>query len=170
MRLIDWRGDKYLNPKWVGHTRPQSKITRIMVHHDATWIPPIYSDKNRIYSEARYHYQQLGPGLQYHFSIANDGTIYWVRPFETWLYHAGDSKFNTEAVAVCLHGNFEKQNPTKQQIRALKELLDWLCTKNPQFPAAQKDVYGHREIRSTLCPGKNLIGWVKNYRIKRGKI
>jgi hypothetical protein len=69
-----------------------------------------------------------------------------------------------------LHGNFETQTPTAKQTQALKELLDWLSTKNPQFPADQGDVFGHRELRSTLCPGRNLIGWVQNYRRKLGRI
>jgi len=60
--------------------------------------------------------------------------------------------------------------PTREQYEALKQLLDWLCTQNPQFPADQNDVFGHREVSDsyTACPGDLLLPFVQEYRNTNG--
>ena len=61
------------------------------------------------------------------------------------------------------------QKPTREQLEALQQLLVNLCTKHPEFPADQNDVFGHREISSTACPGNELFPYVVQFR-NTGKI
>ena len=169
--ITDVKGDSYLNPAWPQEGRDQSIINKIIVHHDAAIRPHDYDSLARYRTEAAAHYNRLGPGLQYHFKVDNTGEIFWIRPFEQALYHAGDYPVNRRSIAICVDGYFHpepNQIPTKEQYEALKQLLDWLCTQNPQFPASQGDVYGHREISATACPGDNLIGFVQEYRNSGG--
>lgn len=171
--ITDVRGDTYLNPAWPQERRPESSIAKIVVHHDAALRPHDYDSMARYRSEAAAHYQRLGPGLQYHFKIDNVGEIFWIRSFDQALYHAGDYNVNRTSVAICLDGYFHppySQMPTREQYEALKQLLDWLCTQNPQFPADQDDVFPHRAISSTACPGENLYGWVDAYRNSGGNV
>lgn len=171
--IKDLRGNSFLNPGWSGHNRPLSAIRKIVVHHDAVVRPHSYDSVARYTEEARAHYDRLGPGLQYHFKIDNVGTIFWIRNFEKWLYHAGNGDVNYNGIAICLDGYFhapKNQKMTREQAEALKQLLDWLSTKNPAFPANQDDVIGHRNASSTACPGDRLYGWVNHYRAHKGKV
>jgi len=169
--ITDVRGDTYLNPAWPDEARSGNSITKIVVHHDASIRAHDYDSMARYRSEAAAHYQRLGPGLQYHFKIDNTGEIFWIRPFEVATYHSGDYNVNRTSVAICVDGYFHpepNQVPTREQYEALKQLLDWLCTKNPQFPADQNDVYAHREITPTACCGNTLFPFVVDYRNSNG--
>ncbi|WP_438979894.1 peptidoglycan recognition protein family protein [Polynucleobacter sp.] len=167
----DVRGDTYLNPSWPQEKRAEGSVTRIIVHHDASIREHDYDSLARYRSEAQAHYQRLGPGLQYHIKIDNTGEVFLIRPFDQALYHAGDYNVNRTSIAICLDGYFHppyNQMPTREQYEALKQTLDWLCTQNPQFPASQGDVYPHRAISSTACPGDTFYGWVDEYRATGG--
>jgi hypothetical protein len=105
--------------------------------------------------------------LQYHYSIDNVGEIFWVRPHEATLWHAGNLAVNRTSLAIKLDGYFHpgiNQQPTKEQLEALQQLLDKLCFQHPEFPATQQNVFGHREITATACPGDLMINRVISYR------
>ena len=170
--ITDLRGDKYLNPAGP-ETRPLGNITKIIVHHDAVVRPHDYDSVARLRQEAAGHYNTLGPGLQYHYSIDNVGEIFWVRDHDKTLWHCGNLPWNRTSIAVKLDGYFHaphNQVPTKEQYEALKQLLNKLCTQHQEFPADQNDVYGHREASATACPGDNLFPFVVEYRDKLGNV
>jgi len=160
--IVDLRGDGYLNPGWAGHTRPNSAITHIAVHHDASIRNHEYDSVARYRSEAREHYNRLGPGLQYHYKIDNTGTIFKIRDHSMWLYAVGSDK-NYNTINICLDGYFHapyNQKPTREQYEALSQLIIELCENHPEFPAGYPDVWGHRSFSSTACPGDLLAGYV----------
>ncbi len=170
--IRDVRGDGYLNPA-PPETRPVGNIRKIVVHHDAVVRPHDYDSMARYRSEAAGHYNSLGPGLQYHFKIDNTGEIFWLRPFTATLWHASNLDINRTSVAICVDGYFHpphNQQPTREQLEALKQLLDWLCTQHPEFPASQPDVFAHWEIAlpayPTACPGNILLPHVQQYRLR----
>lgn len=176
MEIINWTTKKDLNPDWPSNNRPAGNVKKIIVHHDAVARPQEYDDYSRYLSQAKDMERRMAAdgakGLQYHFKINNIGQIYQIRPFTLTTWHATNLTVNRESVAICLDGNMEEVQPTREQFVALKELLDWLCTKNPQFPADQDDVFGHFEVtlNATACPGKNLRDWVVAYRNSRGNV
>lgn len=160
--VFDLTSDSYLNPVGAAygdssgtHQRNISAITSISVHHDAVPRPHDYDSTARYRSEAASHYQRLGPGLQYHYKIDNVGTIFKIRPLTTWLYSVGSSE-NTSMLAICLDGNFENEQPTREQLEALYQLLLELCTMHPEFSATWPDVRPHADYSATACPGRNL--------------
>lgn len=160
--LVDLRGDSYLNPGWAGHSRSNAQITHIAVHHDASVRPHEYDSVARYRSEAREHYNRLGPGLQYHYKIDNTGTIFKIRDHSMWLYAVGSDK-NVNVINVCLDGYFHapyNQKPTREQYEALAQLLVDLCENHPEFPASYPNIWGHRSFSSTACPGDLLAGYV----------
>lgn len=160
--VTDLTGDRYLNP--VGaqysdgsgtHQRAVGQITSISIHHDAVVRPHDYDSVARYRNEAAAHYNRLGPGLQYHYKIDNVGEIFRIRPLTTWLYVVGSAE-NVTNIAVCLDGNFENQEPTREQYEALYQLLEELCERHPEFPATWPDVRPHADYSSTACCGANL--------------
>lgn len=153
--IIDLTGDTYLNPQWPGHTRNVNTITSISIHHDASVRPHDYDSVARYRNEAAYHYQTLGPGLMYTYKIDNVGQIYQVRPLTTWLHVVGSGE-NVTCIAICLDGNFENQQPTKEQFEALYQLLENLCEQHPEFSATWPDVRPHCDYSATACCGANL--------------
>lgn len=155
--LINLTGDSYLNPAWAGHTRNVGQITSISIHHDASIRPHDYDSVARYRSEAAYHYNNLGPGLQYHYKIDNVGQIFLIRPHTTWLHVVGSAE-NVTCLAICLDGNFETQQPTREQFEALYQLLENLCEQHPEFPATWPDVRSHNDYSATACCGANLRG------------
>lgn len=158
--MVDLTGDKYLNPNPAiydngTHLRNVSQITSISVHHDASDRPHDYDSVARYYQEAGEHYKRLGPGLQYHYKIDNTGAIFKIRPHEEWLYAVGSAE-NVTMLAICLDGNFETQEPTREQFEALYQLLESLCEQHPEFPATWPNVRPHQSYSSTACCGFNL--------------
>lgn len=157
--ITDLQGDAYLNPGWSSHQRTLGSITHIAIHHDAVQRPHSYDSVARYRSEAKEHYNRLGPGLQYHYKIDNIGTILKIRPHTTWLYAVGTNA-NTSTVHICIDGYFHapyNQQPTREQYEALAQLIVKL-TGELRVPYA--NVWGHRSFKATACPGDNLAPYV----------
>lgn len=148
----------------------------IVVHHSAgTTDTPATMD--------RFHRRVRGwpNGLGYHFVIGNgvnteDGKVYvgprWQRQilgahchntagsyFGTWR---PDNYFNTNAIGICLIGNFENAAPTPRQMRALEQLTQSLCHN---LGISASHIYGHGGItHRTACPGRYLAPQIATVR------
>ena len=67
--------------------------------------------------------------------------------------HLKSYRLNQSAIGICLVGNFEQTRPSKKQLQALTQLVDWLqrdvLRKRTRFA-------GHKELpgEKTVCPGK----------------
>lgn len=167
--MVDLQGDSYLNPAGAAygdgsgtHQRNVGTIKSISVHHDAGQRPHAYDSVARYRNEAAAHYQRLGPGLQYHYKIDNQGTIFKIRPHSTWLYVVGSAE-NVSTIAICLDGYFHppyNEKPTREQYEALGQLLVNLCEQHPEFPATYPDVRPHRDFSQTACCGDTFAPWV----------
>lgn len=88
-------------------------------------------------------------GIGYNYYIDSRGLIYKGRPEEAVGAHALGN--NDVSIGICLEGNFEEDYPREQQIKSLEKLSVYLCLKYNI-----KGIVGHREVRETLCPGKNF--------------
>lgn len=145
------------------------KIDYLVVHHDGGIVDGPYNTMKRIKSEANYHVSKpaiFGGHIAYHFMIDNVGDVYQCLPETEIGYHAGNYAVNRRSIAVCLHGNFEKQKPTQKQIDALTAFVKWMTTERPDLPIlVKKSLKGHREVRlkGTACPGKNLYPLIRKF-------
>ncbi|MFO1020612.1 MAG: peptidoglycan recognition family protein [Planctomycetales bacterium] len=99
-------------------------------------------------------------GIGYHFVIGNgngmpDGeiepTFRWVQQLQGAHAGASDPEYNQKGIGVVLVGNFEKTPPTSKQMIAVKKLVKNLANT---YHVPSKNIIGHRDIRSTECPGK----------------
>lgn len=168
MQIIN-RIHKYMAPGRSWYQRAVNGIRYITVHHTADTATG--TNDQILQKEANQHINSNGwPGLSYHFFICKDGTIYQINNFSDVTWH---DAVNWDSIGIALHGYFHptvEEQPTSAQLKALRFLLDELCTKHPEFPADQSDVLGHRERSSTACPGNNLIGYVVDYRNNLGNV
>ncbi|HVW01708.1 MAG TPA: peptidoglycan recognition family protein [Planctomycetaceae bacterium] len=98
-------------------------------------------------------------GIGYHFVIGNgkgmpDGQIEPTFRWNQQLHgaHAGsqDPEYNQLGIGIVLVGNFEKSSPTDAQLASVKKLVR---TLKSQYKIPSSKVIGHRDIRSTECPG-----------------
>lgn len=160
---------KYKQPNREWYTRAVSGIKVFSIHHDA--IPqndrPAEVVMQQIFTT---HKNNGWPGMSYHYYIHRDGTVYQVNKHEwvTWV-----DGVNWDCIGIVLNGYFHtphNNKPTQAQLKALKELLDWLSTEHPELPADQSGVYAHRERAATSCPGDNTFPYVKEYREKLGDV
>lgn len=129
---------------------------RIVVHHSA-----IKYGNAAIY-DAAHRKRGMQNGLAYHFIIGNgidsgDGEIEIGPRWKKQLLggHVKSYKINLTAIGICLVGNFEETHPSKRQLDAFTQLMDWL--RGEVIPHARKFA-GHKELKGeqTLCPGKHF--------------
>lgn len=132
-------------PKGVGSygSRPLDAIDLIILHHSAT-------SSGDPWTYAKYHIENHGwPGIGYHFVIQPDGTIYQTNKLTTISYQATGA--NNHSIGICLTGNFNVNTPPLAQHNALIGLL-----RNLETLIGQKPIIGHKEVKSTSCPGDLL--------------
>ena len=134
----------------------RDKWQRIVVHHSAIK----YGNVKKY--DAAHRLRGMQNGLAYHFLIGNgidagDGEIEigprWQK--QQAGGHVKNHLINQTAIGICLIGNFEKTHPSRKQLTAFTQLMDWL-----QRVALGKKVHfaGHRELKGeqTVCPGKHF--------------
>lgn len=129
---------------------------RIVVHHSA-----IKHGNARIY-DAAHRRRGMQNGLAYHFLIGNgidsgDGEIEIGPRWRKQLLggHVKNYHVNLTAIGICLVGNFETSHPSRRQLEAFTQLMDWL--RGSILPKAHHFA-GHRELKGerTICPGKHF--------------
>jgi LysM repeat protein len=129
---------------------------RIVVHHSA-----IKYGNAAIYDRA-HRRRNMQNGLAYHFIIGNgidsgDGEIEIGPRWTKQLLggHVKSYRINLTAVGICLVGNFQVDHPSKRQLAAFVQLMDWL--RGEVIPGARQFA-GHRDLRGeqTICPGNNF--------------
>lgn len=129
---------------------------RIVAHHSAIK----YGNAKKY--DAAHRQRGMQNGLAYHFLIGNgidsgDGEIEIGPRWTKQLLggHVKSYNLNLTAIGICLVGNFEQTHPSKKQLDAFTQLIDWLqgdvLKKKTQFA-------GHKELKGeqTICPGKNF--------------
>lgn len=104
------------------------------------------------------HMQHIGrgwAGIGYHYYIRRDGTVYEGRPVQFVGAHCPNN--NGKSIGICLEGDFRKVQPSKEQLKACKELIAKLRKDIPSI----KRVLNHNDLYKTLCPVVNLKELVK---------
>jgi N-acetyl-anhydromuramyl-L-alanine amidase AmpD len=134
-------------------------IKYLIVHHTAT-----PRDSTTFEAVKRYHTQELGwEDIGYHFFINGQGILNLGRPVNYVGSHCSAGSMNFKSLGICLAGNFEVEKPSEGQLKMLESILRELMNK---YKIPIDNLLGHCEVpgAKTLCPGKNLLEWLKNYR------
>ena len=113
--------------------------------------------------------------IAYHYIIEKDGTLLEGRDIK--YMPASCRGHNNEVVAICVIGEFVKEEPTDAQINTLKILVLRLC-KEYGIDTTMHHIFTHSDYRdppgNRYCPGKYLhrripeiSNWVRQA-IKKG--
>ena len=139
--------------------------SRITIHHSAKYskeigAPSSFNVADAIHRIQTVHMRDEGYGdIGYHFLIDPAGRIWQGRSLEWQGAHAGGDN-NIGNIGICLFGNFNAERPDPRALAALEKLVDALCERHH---IARSRVFGHRQLRSTECPGDSLMAWVSRY-------
>lgn len=137
----------------------------VIVHNSAT-----RQGNARIFANYHRNVRKMKNGLAYHFVIGNgtssgDGEIEigprWTRQINGG--HVASDYLNNIGIGICFVGDFDRDLPTRAQLAALEELVDYLRRRVGRSKGRVLIVKAHREInpRPTSCPGKRFpYGWM----------
>ena len=128
------------------------KIAKLVIHHtassrDNTTIEQIDAWHKLRWPDFR---SSLGFWVGYHIVIGKD----WIK--QTRSYDEDGAHcygFNADSIGICLTGNFETEQPNAYQLDQLRKLV---LTLLGQYGLQEKDIYLHRDLTATACPGKNI--------------
>ncbi|MGL4450854.1 MAG: peptidoglycan recognition protein family protein [Sarcina sp.] len=135
--------------EWSEKLEEGNKPNKIVLHHSAI------EDMN-IDEVHEKHLENGWAGIGYHYFINKKGDIYQGREENIIGAHVKDNNINT--LGICLEGNLEKNLPTQEQDESLLKVLEYLS-----FKYDIEELYGHRDLGETLCPGENLkVSHIKN--------
>ena len=146
---------------------PMRRITRITVHHtsDAVHVTSYPASADRMRAYQRFHQDNRGwADIGYHYVLDREGRIWEGREIRYQGAHAGNAVKNRGNIGISLMGNYNDQSVTPQIGSALVALLEVLCERYGLDPG--RDIYTHRELHSTNCPGTKLQAFVDAYRRK----
>jgi tetratricopeptide (TPR) repeat protein len=144
---------------------PMTPIFRITVHHTADRCDQsdLQSSAELINYYQKVHQERNGwADIGYHFLIDRAGRVWEGRPISYQGAHAGNSEKNRGNIGVCLLGDFTEQQVNATQKTSLAGLLRELCRIYKLNPGTQ--VYTHKEMQATECPGPKLQSVVEDFR------
>lgn len=150
------------------YTRIFTEVSHVIVHHAAG------SNTNTNYTQVvrdiyLYHTQVNGwSDIGYNYLVAQNGTIYSGRdPGNGDQDNVMGAHFcgaNTGTMGICMLGNYETATVTTQAFESLQQLITFKMYQDGLDPTTTrthalgelKQLSGHRDGCSTLCPGENL--------------
>lgn len=141
-------------------TEPMARPYRITVHHSGEPGDAKAEPKELMRTFERNHKQRGWASIGYHFLITRDGRVFEGRPLRYQGAHAGGDN-NIGNVGVCLIGDYEHSQVPKAQREALIDVLDRLTQR---YKLSRSSVYGHRNFKTTDCPGRYLMRVVEDFR------
>jgi hypothetical protein len=161
---------------WAGgapiarHMDRMRPIDRITFHHDgmdAFTDTSQHAAASRLETIRRAHLNRSPPfgDIGYHFIIDPAGRVWQGRPLDWQGAHV--ARQNEGNLGICLLGNYEVQQPTAAQERAIAAFLRSQMALH-RVPADR--VFTHRELAATKCPGRFLQPRLAAARADAGRV
>lgn len=154
IRRRQWDGSR---PRF-GRLTPASAYYRITVHHsgtDSITCTAPRSVAHAIGSIVSAHRGRRYGDIAYHFVVDYGGRVWEGRSLAYQGAHVLSA--NRGNIGILLLGNFERQDPSPAQLAAMRKLVDILrlCCS-----ISRSQIYGHRDLSSSVCPGRRLYPYV----------
>ncbi|TSC57491.1 MAG: N-acetylmuramoyl-L-alanine amidase family 2 protein [Candidatus Peregrinibacteria bacterium Greene0416_19] len=152
--------------RWPQEYSPSVKL--LVVHHTAIVVSTdSRPGAERMRALYQYHSKNRGWGdIGYHYVIDENGEVYEGRAGGDSVVGGHAYCNNVATLGIALMGNFDAEQPSQTQMRALQWLIHLLAEKydievrrNVTFHGTSlPPVVGHRDLLSTDCPGFYAYG------------
>ncbi|XP_065173209.1 peptidoglycan-recognition protein LB-like isoform X2 [Atheta coriaria] len=87
--------------------------------------------------------------IGYNFAIGGDGRIYTGRGWSNCGAHA--PSYNNVSIGICFIGDWTQDIPPPEMTGPAHDLIEFGV--NEGYISAEYEMYGHRQVRDTECPG-----------------
>lgn len=94
--------------------------------------------------------------IGYHYIVGKDGRVYEGRPARYQGAHVLSENENNLGISIV--GNFTSHLPNQRQLAALRSFLD---DSRDKYRVSKRNVFGHRDLNKSECPGDALYAWLK---------
>lgn len=135
---------------------------RVTVHHQGCVARNLSSERAAALAVQNVqdgHLRRRFGDIGYHLVIDPVGRAWEGRSLRYAGAHVSDE--NSGNLGIMLLGNFEEQRPTELQLECLNLVVRSVLQA---FPIQPRQVYGHRDLGQTLCPGRHLYAQVDRLR------
>lgn len=139
-----------------GEKHMMNGVRRITIHHtamDATGLdtrPEVAKMLDNIRKEHMRRDSRV-IDIGYHYIVDPSGQVWAGRSTDLQGAHVKDQ--NEHNLGICFMGNFEYQHPTRAQIRTLNTFVP---AQMQRFNVHTANLFTHRELGLSACPGANL--------------
>jgi hypothetical protein len=164
----DENGDRY---RWP--LKYPQELEKIIIHHTAT-TTNLDNPNQAIRDIYYYHAVSRGWGdIGYNYIMDKDGEIYEGRFGGEGVIGAHAGPGNHGSIGIAVLGNYETASVSEAVVVSLSEFIYKKSKIHGFSPEGYSDfrgemrenVFGHKEVMSTTCPGKNLISQLPVLRI-----
>ena len=153
----------------ASRANPMNGISRITVHHEGN----VFSGSADVNSIARKlsnirnghinRRPEAFADIGYHYIVDPAGRVWEGRPLKFQGAHV--EKRNEHNLGIMVMGNFEEQKPTTAQLATLERFV---IDQMRRYRVSAGNLFTHKELGGTLCPGKNLQRWMLAQRSPAG--
>jgi hypothetical protein len=146
---------------------PMGRIHRITIHHEGAEQPNNHTGLAQIAGDLRdirkVHLRVMGAGdIGYHYIIDRAGRIWSGRPSAYQGAHSG-GEANVGNLGIMCLGNFDLQEPSRRQTKALHRFL---LLQMRKYGVPCRNVFTHQELKPTRCPGRRLQAFMNRLRTR----
>ncbi|CAK9812966.1 Peptidoglycan-recognition protein LB [Anthophora plagiata] len=111
-------------------------------------------------SYQNYHLDDRGWfDIGYNFVVGEDGKAYEGRGWDFVGAHAPG--YNTQSIGICVIGDFSDFLPNGEALKTVHALINYGVSLGKI--RGDYHLIGHRQVRSTLCPGNEFYNYVKTH-------
>lgn len=97
--------------------------------------------------------------IGYNFLVGEDGRVYEARGWNRTGAHT--KYYNQVAVAVSVMGNFMERIPNQDALDAVHNIIN--CGVEKGFIIPKYELFGHRDVRTTDCPGNAFYKLIQKW-------
>lgn len=154
----EWKAEKPKSTSAIS-----SAVDYVFIHHTAEkkcysvkWCTQVLQEIQKYHmTDSKRMYQDIA----YSFLVGEDGRIYEGRGWNRVGAHS--QGYNSKSYGISFMGNYMETLPDKAALNAAKNLI--ACGQEKGKISASYRLYGHRDIKSTACPGDMLYNEIRNW-------
>ena len=136
-------------------------VSFVFIHHTAmSYCHNQHDCSQELRTIQNFHMDTRGwDDIGYNFLIGEDGRVYEARGWDRIGAHTYG--WNDVAVAFSIMGNYKDRIPNDKALSALKNIIN--CGLSKGKITHNYKMYGHRDVRSTECPGNKLYELIETW-------